>query len=265
MLFEAWTLVIVGCGTVGYWAARNLCRSPLASALGRAVMVDHDEVSDTNAYSCPNYRGRSGLLKPHVLGRLMAGPWGLAHVELLPLCHEVERVDWAQLIDQADGLVCVLMGLDNWDARVRAVRDVRNALVDRPDADVLTIMCAVDRSLAQVSVFGMGFGDLCPACGLASLPHPEPCILFNAQGELVRGNLRREARAAAQLASEIIASHLADGGSQWTNTKSNLTLAPHSGQVIHRMTRQRTRSKPCFGAHEAPINWRDVIPIRAQS
>jgi hypothetical protein len=248
---QPWNLVFAGAGTVGHACANALCRSPLAAGLNTATALDHDCVEPRNLVSCPGYEPFVGWHKARALMRLMGHnlPPG-ARPRLRAVPRRVEDVDWSELLP-ADCPSAVVMGLDSWSARLRTLEGIRSANDDGRPA--ITVSGGIDRARAAVTVYGSGWDDACPACGLASLPDSEPCILLSRQGTLVRGDLRQEAAAVAERIIAILADMLAGRG-DWIDAKVNLDIND-SGVTESRV--RRCRSADCLGPHSAngPLRW----------
>ncbi|MFH1920801.1 MAG: hypothetical protein ABIP48_13035 [Planctomycetota bacterium] len=262
---QRWSLVAAGGGTVILAFLRVLARAGVAKGLDRVSLIDPAVIREVNALTCSEYAGHCGKTKVDRLAELL-GQW-LEGVKTAILPHEVENVDWTRLLGAGDdaeapaGPVIVLIGLDQWQSRMNLIEDLRHAAAGKPG--VLAIQVAVERDQAQVSVFGNRWEDPCPGCGLLQLPASEPCVLFQADGELVRGNLGREAGASAVLAVRIVTDHLAANGSagSWVNTKTNLHAVGRGDHRFHRYTRERVRTEGCLGPHgeATPIRLEDLF------
>lgn len=263
-----WTLVLAGCGTVGYWACRAIARSPLAASLARSVFVDCSRIRPVNAVTCPAYAAHAGRPKCERLAEL-AAEWSAGATadgsRVLP--RRVETLDWDDLLESPwKHKAVVVAGLDAWEARLILAEDARRFTFRHP-SNVILIQCGLDRDKAAVAVFGSRFEDPCPAEGMSVLPGREACVAYDPRGRLLRGDLRREAGAAARLVVAIIRSHLrSDGtGSAWVNTKTNLVR--RDGNRFERTTRACRRAEGCFGPHGAeslPLRWDGLLAPLAE-
>lgn len=168
------------------------------------------------------------------------------------------------------GAMIALIGLDDWDSRLCAIEDLRRVASEAPAgarlAGALAIQVGLERGQAQVSVFGPLWDDPCPACGLSVLPRKEPCVALDGEGRLLRGDLQREARAAALLVREIVADCLTAGtiSPQWVNTKTNLWAA-EGAEDFQRLTHRGRRCPSCLGPHSpnTPLRWDVPSPAGA--
>ncbi len=257
-------LAIFGCGTVGVACTRELAQAPTAACIGALTAVDRADIREVNAITCPEYAGHPGRPKSLRLAELAAG-WLGRKVPTRWLKASVEALPWPQVIASTGaeghrgvGPMIAVAGLDDWEARVTLIEELRRAapLAGRP---IVAIQCGLDRGQAQVAVFGMAWSDPCPACGLNVLPETEPCTSLDPQGLLARGDLQREARAAAAIVSEIVAALLdGPGASQaWLNTKTNLVAAQDGGGDFRRLTHFARHQPGCLGPHSAngPLRW----------
>lgn len=246
------SVIVLGAGTAGYWATRELCRRPVAGgSWRRLVLVDLAVVKATSGVTCPAYRHRLGRPKAEVL-RDLASRWSQSRVPASALVGDVRDLGWPDMLDGDAGVLnVVVVALDDWAARLAAVDDARRAAVKRRVDRLVFIQVGLDRGSAQVAVYGSRFEDACPACGLAALPQREPCVALTADGALVRGNLRGEARAAARLVRRIIADELGPAG-RWVNIKSQLRAAADAlGRRRYKTTSHVARRTPrCLGAHD---------------
>ena len=246
-------LVAAGCGTAGYHVMRKLCGDAMAAAIGSVACIDHAPVREANAITCPDYAGQIGRDKAVRLAELIAP--ALREPPLV-ITRRVEEIDWPRLLRVCQGSaakaadVLVIMGLDDWQSRLCLVEDVRHAAVDYAGRIAL-VQVALDRGQAQVSTFGSDWADPCPACGLATLPRSEPCIALSADGELLRGDLRHEALAAAEFVLSLFSGRRDDSAQwRWLNTKTNLIQAA-DGSDFHAHTRPRVAMPSCWGPHAA--------------
>ena len=253
---DAYHLAIVGCGTAGVACVRELTQAPTAPRIGSFTLVDRSDIREVNANTCPEYAGHAGRPKSLRLAEL-AAQWLGRKVPIRWLRASVEALPWQQLIASTGaeghrgvGPMIAVAGLDDWESRLCLIEELRRAapLAGRP---IVAIQCGLDRNEAQVSVFGMVWSDPCPACGLNVLPETEPCT--------GRGDLQREARAAAALVSEIVAAFLSGPGASqaWLNTKTNLVVAKDGGDGFRRLTHFGRRQPGCLGPHSpnGPLRW----------
>jgi hypothetical protein len=250
---KRWSLVVAGCGTVSLASMRALARAGALGAFDTVGLIDPAVIRDVNAHTCPEYAGHRGKYKVARLAELMREWCGELNVTLF--AEDVEDVDWKGLVKRPEGKsdparpVVVLIGLDDWQSRMHVIEDLRHAAPGRPD--VAPVQVGVERDQAQVTVFGNRWLDACPACGLLELPASEPCTVFSSEGQLVRGDLQREALSAAELVAEIVVGLLAAGESacSWVGTKTNLhAISPGSRQFTRHM-RRRMRVDGCLGPH----------------
>ena len=235
-----WHLLTFGCGTAGLACVRALAVSPMAASLASATLIDKSLIRDRNSITCAEYAGHEARPKNERL-RELTEAWTGGRVPVLSVQGSVEAFDWQSAVRRTRGLgrdgqpkvsegiaddflgyfagetIIALIGLDDWDSRLTVVRDLRRAASAAPPS-FLAIQVGLERDEAQVSVFGPRWDDPCPACGLFLLPTKEPCVLWRADGTLVRGDLQREAHAAAALVCDVVADHLleqsADGRKQ---------------------------------------------------
>ena len=256
---ERWSLVAAGCGTVNLACVRALAQAPIAEALDGASLIDPAVIRELNALTCPEYAGHRDQYKVERLAELVRAWRGELPITLS--AQDVEDVDWKGLLEvQVEGraaarLIVVLIGLDNWQSRLNVIEDLRHT----GSAEVLPIQVSVERDQAQVAVFGNRWADACPACPMAFVPPSETCTLFSPEGELVRGDLQREARAAAELVTRIVTDQLAANGtaSSWVATKTNLHAERPGSRRFNLYTRTRIHMDNCNGPHSAatPIRW----------
>jgi hypothetical protein len=256
-------LLALGCGTVGHHNVEALLGdSSVAAAVTRFDAVDCKRVSERNGYTVPWLRGREGESKAACLRQRAAV---LAGRPLAGATHDecVESLDWNRLLDAgnqdapADRMIIVLIGLDNWSSKVSAVSDVRQAAA-ATGREVLIVQAAVDRGQAQVGVFGSRWDAACPACGILGLPSTEPCVVFREGGRLLRGDLGREAGAAAAEVLAVVKDCLATGEtSRWPDRKINL-VSDDGGQGFTKFMRVRPMVPGCWGPHSSDT------PMRAE-
>jgi hypothetical protein len=259
-------LVMIGCGTVNHHNAEVLFPNrSLAAHLLAFDTVDCKTVSERNGHTVPWLWGHEGepkavCLRERVMAQLGRPLEGAAYYQ------DVETIDWNHLLASrcrgpCDGrMVFVLMGLDNWSARVSAVTDIRHA-VAAVDADVLVVQAAVDRGQSQVSTFGPCWADPCPVCGLLAAPATEPCVVFREGGRLLRGDLQREASAAAAQVLTVVKDCLDAGSiSQWRNRKINL-VSNGTQREFARFTRARSMVSGCWGPHSphTPLRLKELF------
>jgi len=257
-----WNLVAAGCGTVNLACVRELARGAAAEGLDSVTLIDPAAIREVNAITCPEYAGSEGTHKVERLAELLHRWHEGSTVEALP--KDVEDVDWKGLLAPGDASgptarpVVVLIGLDDWQSRLHVIEDLRHAAQGR--SEILPVQAAVERDQAQVTVFGNRWQDACPACGLLELPASEPCALYSDEGQLVRGDLQREARAAAELVAEIVADHLAANGAPctWARTKTNLHAVRPGSRRFKRHTRPRVGLSGCLGPHS------EATPLRPE-
>jgi len=253
-----WSLLAVGCGTANLACVRAVASGAVAEGLRWVGLVDPSAIRELNAVTCPEYAGHAGRPKVERLAELV-GEW-LAPPPVAIFPHYLEEVDWQQVlrVGSSDaehgggppaGPLVVLIGLDDWGSRLRLVEQLRHAAALRPA--ILPVQVAVDRDEAQVTVLGNRWEDACPACGIFPLPQSEPCVLLGQGGQPVRGDLDREARAAAALVAEIVGDYVAAGGMGcfWVGRKTNLQAESPGSRRLARHTHGRTRVGGCMGPH----------------
>jgi len=263
-----WTLVACGCGTANYWAVGDLARRGPSSAPVRAAFCDRAEIREHNAVTCPLYT-KPGRRKCERLAEL-AGRWSRGKWAVEAIHGSVERLPWDDILSPPDAApghrTIVLVGLDRWPSRLAVAEGLRCASA-RTGAEAAMVQIGLDRGQAAVGVFGCRLSDPCPACGLATLPEPEPCVVLAAGGKLLRGNLHSEARAAGRLTRRIVCGLLGRSRAlSWINTKSHLIAARPGGRRYRRLTRPCRAMAGCMGPHApaATIRWDDVLePLTA--
>jgi hypothetical protein len=256
---HGWTLVVCGCGTANYWIVYTLVRSGCSEGLARLILCDSALIRKKNEITCPAYK-HAGRPKSYMLTELVQ-QWLSTRVDIRAMHGCVEQIQWEYILkpeEVAQGhKLIVVAGLDRWTSRMVLAEDLRH-YKSRTLADPLLIQVGLDRRQASVAVFGCSFSDPCPACGLGSLPDPEPCVVVTAEEKLLRGNLHSEASAAAVLVRQIISDHIrVKCPSVWINTKSNLTKSSSDKQKYDRFTRSSQMVPGCYGPHKAatPIRW----------
>ncbi len=263
---KRWSIHARGCGTVGCALARRI-RSLLKRDLPHEVTcADNAKIRQHNLITCPDWIDYLGWWKSDAMAAfLQENPSLQGKVESYPIA--VEDEPWRDRLG-ADELrrgdeFFVLIGLDDWSSRLVVTQDVRQRASEAGDGaaeQVLLIQIGLDRGKAHVFAFGADWDSPCPACWLPSgLPMREPCVVFSSEGGLLRGNLQREAQAAADLALQIIGDHRLGNTERWRNTKTHLTL---SGSRVRTRTRKVARMPNCQGPHakETPISWKGVLP-----
>lgn len=256
---HAYHLLVAGCGTVGLACTSELAKTDSAPGIASLTLVDRCDIREPNAITCPPYAGHVGRPKSQRLAEL-ASEWLPRSAPIRWLRASVETMPWPQLLASlGDGAPLIAVaGLDDWDSRVTLVADLRRAAAEAT-MHAAIIQCGLDRGQAQVAVFSADWSDPCPACGLNVLPEPDACVAYDAAGQLLRGDLQREARAAAQLVAEIVADLLrpSAAGRGWTNTKTNLTAEAGGANGFRRFTHTARRQPGCLGPHSpvGPLRW----------
>jgi hypothetical protein len=192
----------------------------------------------------------------------LASQWSRAEtvVESLQAC--VEQFPWNRLISDDDAMTFAVVGLDNWPSRLAVAEDLRNLCAGGSPTTLPMIQIGLDRGQASIGTFGSEVSDPCPACGLAFLPDSEPCVVLNADQELVRGNLRAEVQAAAQWVRRIITDCLEpDQPGRLLNTRTNLVLTDESREHVDVLTRPCRKAPACLGPHEGTtsIRWNELL------
>lgn len=237
---RSWSLVVLGCGTVGFWVVRSLLELPaLWGRLARLVLCDKSRIAERHAITCPLYAGRVGTYKCKRLAELAVPSVGRDRVITIP--RPVEQADWTSCLVPGQKTI-VVMGLDDWGARLVAANDLRLSAVGSTTGDSLLVQGSVHKDEVQIAVFGAAFDDPCPACGLRALPEPQPCTAEGAGG-LLHGNLHREAAAVAGFIRDLMVDEI-DHRRTWLNTKTNIYLC---GQPT--LTRSCRKRQGCLGSH----------------
>ena len=243
-------IVHVGVGTAGLRAGLHWASHLEELEVVSAAAVDHDCIEAKNALTCPEYRGFEGSPKAEAFALLTHRQCG---VRPRPVTARVETVDWSQLVTP-ELLTVVVAGLDVWESRLELCQRLR----DLEAGDTVLVSIGLDRGLASVAVLGCDYAHPCEACGLPALGGPEPCAAHDADGRLVRGSLRAEAQAAAELVLDI--ARLAGGAVRpagapashlqrlWLNTRTVLVLEG-GGSRARRYTRRIDAVDGCFGPH----------------
>lgn len=251
-------VILTGAGTVNYWAAPELLASPNPLPQ-RITVIDRAKVKDANAITCPAYAGQSDRPKVECLKEILRAD-AVTPVEIVTLHKSVQLVNWEAevLTDNHGAPMLVMMGLDDWPARLNVLSAVRRLVYDHATLNIVVLQGSLERRHAQLNVYSPDYRSYCCICGLALLPASEPCVVLQNDGRLLRGDLRREAAALAALVREAAAAILRDanGRRQWLDTKTILTLGS-DGQVT-RETRKREAVPGCIGPHRpglAPLRW----------
>ena len=262
------TIVACGCGTVSYWTVQTLLRSGSIEGLTRLVLCDRARIREHNSITCPAYT-QVGRPKSDRLAELSCQWSTNQNVEIRAIHGYVEQIQWDDIVPAPENSrgskLVVLVALDNWESRLTVAEDLRHYSAST-STEVIMIQVGLDRGQASIAVLGCRFSDPCPACGLLSLPAPEPCVLLNVENELLRGDLHLESKAAAGLVEQIIIDSL--GSSKLRsliNTKTNLTKI--SSGDYERFTRSCQMVRDCLGPHTpaTPIRWDKVMaPIGAE-
>jgi hypothetical protein len=244
-------LHVLGAGTAGYWFCRTAASLPLGERIREVTVVDRARIREVNAITCPAYEGAIGCCKADRLADLIRSWFPASGLCVRSAAGEVEDIDWPALAGGGQRVI-VAVGLDNWSSRVTVVSDLRAA---KPEHTVPVIQIGLDRDEASVAVYGSDWTDPCPACGKQVLPASTPCVVFTAGGELARGTLHDEARAAGRHAAWIAARFL-DGGTEVVNTKTSL-VRTSAGAEFTAFTRPARREESCAGAHDpaTPQRW----------
>ena len=252
---------VYGCGTVGYWTTLILAHNLAAASMDSLTLIDRDHISEANAITCPQYSGHVGWAKTARLGEI-ARPLLGSKTRVRAFCKDVQCLDWSEIVGNArQGMRVAIIGLDDWQARLTVIEGLR-VVASEGGGDALVIQVGLDKDQAGVCVFGCEWNDPCPACGLPTLPANEPCVVQDPERRLLRGNLQREAQAAAALVCQIIAEHCnAAGSSPWTNTKTNLIAVRPGVTEFRHFRRARMRMSSCLGPHSAqgPINLSGIV------
>lgn len=270
MTSDPFELHVVGCGTANYHAVQQLCRSDRAPDVTRMTFTDYQRVGPENALTCPDYAGHEGQSKAAVLA-VKAVEWmdgRLPQIEVYPF--REEDLDWARILPERPdgGLAFVLAGLDDWTARLHVCDDVRLRRDACPASRAVIIQIGLDKGLASLAVFNNTWDSPCPACGLARLPNPEPCIALAANGDLLRGDLRTEAAEAGKVALDVIADLASRAPARgWLNTKTQVAVGGRAGAPsVLRQTRPCVAQAGCWGSHysRGPTRWASSLePLSA--
>ena len=251
-------VVMCGCGTAGYWIVHALVQSKVIAGLERIILCDRAVIREKNRLSCPGYKthGQSKSLRLAELGRR----WSETDLVFEAFEGYAEELPWDHILRSDEDSIFVLVGLDNWSSRLGVTEDLR---VVQPQRDVPLIQVGLDRGQGSVAVFGSAWCDPCPACGLpSSLPEPEPCIAFGPGKQLLRGNLHREAQAAADFVRGIIEeSFTPQGLARWLNTKTNIVLTEPHGEHMDLFTRSCRKTAGCNGPHgpAVTVRWNEIL------
>jgi hypothetical protein len=268
---ENWTMHVLGCGTAAYWLIVMLVETWGFGYPRRITFTDFDKICEHNQATCPRYqRSLWDQLKCIALpGLVREGLPSAVILESYPIA--VEQLDWARLLPTLD-LRCgvdtvIALLLDNWSSRLVALEDIRQRVADvlRGAAEhILLVTVGLDKGAAQVCTFTADHEAHCPLCWLPSLPGPEPCVVLDKEGRLLRGNLHRESQAAAGLVLRIIDAHRRrnEQPSPWPNTKSHLRLPTVEEPDGSIETRPGLRMPGCKGPHSVnvPIRWDKLLP-----
>ena len=156
----------------------------------------------------------------------------------------------------------MLVGLDDWSARVAVAEDLRAAA-----SACRWIQTGLARDEAQVFVYGAGAESPCPCCRPGTRSRP-PSRAWPGRG--TASSSGETSGAKAQAAGRFAARVLGDlagfdgaGGRRWMDTKTNLS-AKGAGGEFERFTR-KCRARPgCLGPHggAGPIRWdRELGPV----
>ena len=257
-------LVLCGCGTVGYWAAATLLRSPLAASIALVVAVDRSVIRENNSITCPLYRGHAGRHKAARLAEMIRRWRPSIPVECMAV--PVEEVVWPRVADlerrAGAARSVVVVGLDRWQSRLTVASDLRAEATGTAEGPVVA-QVGLDRGQASLGVFGSRLDDPCPACGLSVLPETEPCTAVDPAGRLRRGNLHKEARGAARWLIDVVAACREEPRPiRWTNTKTSLTEDAGADGGFRASTRRCRAVSGCWGPHgpAAPARLDRVLP-----
>jgi hypothetical protein len=255
MILRDLLLLVIGCGTAGYHNTRVLgLTKRIAARTAQIIFVDRADIREHfNELTCTKYAGHDGRGKEARLAEL-ARRWFGKEVMVKTSHCDAEDFDFTGLLappaDKRITKIYALLGLDCWEARIAVVRALRFA-GSAIAADVLVIQTAFDRGEAQVKVLGNGWNSPCVVCPLATLPKEQSCIIFqhalkDGGTELLRGDLRCEARSAAAMVRRVVLAELR-GINRYRNTKMNLLL--QADGKIQRVVRRLRRTKNCWGPH----------------
>ena len=265
MTTSPWTLVICGCGTVGYWTAMSFLKCRDALSCARIVLCDKAVIRENNMVTCPRYGGHIGRPKAERLTELCEDRAPTAHV--MSSHTTVEQLRWNDvLVDspmRCDQRVIVIVGLDSWESRLSVAEGLRRAN-GLPRNSLLMAQVGVDHGQASIAILGARLADPCPACGLLTLPTPQPCVVWGSDHTLIRGNLREEAQSAAGFVHRAVNDALgsSEGFAAWLNTKTNLFAPRADSRHYKRFTRKCRMQEGCFGPHSgaSALRW-DNLPI----
>lgn len=258
-------MTIVGAGTMGAEATKQIAIASRTSvSLEGLTIIDHARVRELNwRTTCPEYANETGHWKVDALRRVVSSLGVRLPIRTIP--RRVEQVDWRNVFKcihaSSRNTNVVLLALDDWQARIMAMTDLR-AMAPSSSSNSLVVMAALDKGLGQVSVFGNQFDDPCVMCPLHGhgLPPSEPCALFSADGNLARGNLKKERQVTASLVVQILGDWLR-GDQSWLNTKSLLIYEP-SKEAFNRNTERKSREPHCTGPHDpntAPLSLAEFV------
>jgi len=265
------TLILLGAGTVGYHLLAQIAHSPLARLVKHIVICDPAAIREENAITCPLYRGHVREPKCNRLAALAVRRFADARPRISTIRRCVEELSWDRVLAPEepgrDRVAIILVGLDNWDARLAAMEDLRQHATAHQDGhdSLVFIQVGLDRGQASIAVLGVDYDDPCPACGKQVLPEPQPCVLFSPDHRLLRGNLRCEAHAAGRyvrrIAEDMVLPHRR---SVWLNTKTNL-VADSGGRAFRQFTRPCRSQVECFGPHHpgGPLRWERILSGKA--
>ncbi|MBA4387509.1 MAG: hypothetical protein C0404_05970 [Verrucomicrobia bacterium] len=256
-----WSLVVAGCGTIGYWFVRSLLgQAAVLRAPRKLTCIDYACIKPQNAVTCPHYDSQwLGIPKSRRLAELGRTWPGTDRPQVMSVHASVRQFNWLDATEPGCTLVAVV-GLDNWEARLDAVEGLR-VMSAAGGREVIIIQGGIDSGHASVGVYsGSSFEAPCPVCGLVPpLPAPEPCVVMTGNGSLLRGNLQEEARAATGLMCRIIAEQLANHGS-WVNTRTHIEGNGNGGRL---RTRACATMPDCMGPHSAhtPLRWNTLMKL----
>jgi len=259
---KRWRLIDLGCGTVGVACLRAVFRSPAASSLEALLVADRDRIHPNNAVTCPEFTAdHRGRPKVDRMAELV-GQWQKEPAfKTATFFGDAEDIDWRRVLAEDNRasrpeLTVVLCGLDDWQSRLIVVEDLRT-VGPIVATEIVCVQVGLDRDQAVVGVFANAWDSPCPACNLSHLPQPEPCIVFSENGRLLRGDLRREARAAAEIVARIVTDCVQGGSADWLNTKTTLAAFGAETREFNVHTRPRVREPGCLGPHgeATPVRW----------
>jgi hypothetical protein len=97
---------------------------------------------------------------------------------------------------------------------------------------------------------------------MLTLPGEEPCSALDEKKRLQRGNLHREAKAAAELVSRIIAECWGseEGRRAWVNAKRRLSAAGPGTAAFEHFKSTAGLGKRCWGPH-SPAGMADLSDL----